>query len=160
MDRGALARLVAFVVSFVGAACAPPPPPTGCVGDTCVCQGGQLCELECPVSGCSADCSQVSACEAACGDACDLSCHDAANCELACGHDCAASCESTSNCEIECGERCQVECRSLMHCGVTMISGEVMCESVASCDVECLLGDGTRVKAEDCGGGIRRCPSC
>lgn len=157
MRRGSLVTLVTFLASFV-LACAAPPPPGSCVGPSCVCQGGTDCALDCPAVGCDAECSDVSNCDAGCGDSCSLSCHDNSNCDLECGHDCAASCERVSNCQVECGDRCAVDCRNLANCDVEMISGEVTCEGVSNCDVRCALPDGGSVAADDCGGGVRRCP--
>lgn len=160
MIRGSLALLATFVASFTLAACGPPPPPPGtCVGPNCTCHGGPDCDLECPAVGCVSECFDVSNCDSACGDMCTLSCHDTSNCDLVCGDDCAAECTSVSGCQVECGERCDVECRSLSNCDVVMVSGEVTCEGVGNCDVRCALPDGSTVAAEDCGGGVRRCPA-
>lgn len=148
---------VSFLVSALVGACGGPPPGP-CVGPNCECAGGDYCEFQCPALGCVGECHDVDNCAAGCGDDCSLDCHSSSNCELECGANCDARCESVSNCDVGCGADCAVDCSNLSNCTVEMISGEVSCTSVSNCDVQCVLPDGGREAAQDCGGGRFACP--
>lgn len=157
--RHALAfGVLVFFGSVIFGACVAPPPPGYCPGTSCGCRGGQHCELDCPALGCDVECSDVSNCDAICGDSCDLSCHNNSNCDLQCGDACSVDCHAVSNCDVECGNDCEVDCSNLSNCDVVMISGEATCHSVGHCDIRCALPDGKTEPASDCGGSRYRCP--
>lgn len=149
--------LSTFALAVLAGACQPLPPPGTCgAAGPCQCAGGPECDLACPAVGCVAECVDVSNCDAACGDACSVSCRETSNCDLECADGCDAACV---NCDVECGADCAVECTNLSNCQVTMVSGEVLCQGVSTCDVRCRLADDSTAPAEDCGGGVFRCPA-
>jgi len=150
--------LIAFLVGIGGgAACHPEDP--HCHGDVCDCRDHDVCDFECDVDGCDADCGNSTTCDGICHDDCLFRCHDSSSCYATCDAGCRTTCERVSDCDVDCGEDCEVTCRDLSQCSVRMVSGHVTCERVSGCDVQCIDGD-TLVDAQDCGDGHFACGPC
>lgn len=128
-----------------------------CAGGSCGCEGGDDCALDCAVSPCELDCTDLSNCDLTCVDDCQASCEDLSNCRLDCQQDCTLACDRLSDCDAACGPRCDYACREVSNCDVAVgPESLVLCAQVSNCDVDC-FGATCRVTCQNVGNCNVRC---